>query len=244
MTEKKEKKLPTTQGYRLPVVRTRDDVDALTHLSDEEKALAKSNLRWVMPSDGLWLLGSDPEVQALFNVYEQAVQALAFTPEDNIAMPFSPCMLMAMTIARCFRAEWVADAVSDTSAKVVGNLQKKNATHQHLAMLGFPDWHGWSDEQRLTIKFTEACYENNMTDDLFAQAMKTWGQKKLLRYLLYYGFVYQNALFQNVFKLRFEDWSGWMDASDVEISNRQTANIMKDLHKMYTSLAENDNFFD
>ncbi|MBT8340780.1 MAG: hypothetical protein KJP07_12265, partial [Desulfatitalea sp.] len=73
MGQEKTAQTKQPKGIRLPIVRTAADIDKLPHLSDEEKALAKANLKKVAPSDGWYLLGNNPELQWFWQLIELAL---------------------------------------------------------------------------------------------------------------------------------------------------------------------------
>ncbi|MBT8340506.1 MAG: hypothetical protein HKP58_01840 [Desulfatitalea sp.] len=134
----------TPKGCQLPVVRTEADIDALTNLSQEEKAMAKDNLKWVMPSDGLWLLASDPELQALFDVYELGCEVLL--APDSQFIPFGPLNLICNAVGQYTGSEWVAATGAETTARLIDMFEKEDASHQRLGMVFFPDSACWTDE--------------------------------------------------------------------------------------------------
>ncbi|MBT8340507.1 MAG: hypothetical protein HKP58_01835 [Desulfatitalea sp.] len=78
-----------------------------------------------------------------------------------------------------------------------------------------------------------------MSDELFDQALKTWGEKKTLRHILFVGFAFQCAMFQNACKLRWvEEPIEWSDPNMVQHANEQRAIVKESLQALYVSLAE------
>ena len=72
-----------------------------------------------------------------------------------------------------------------------------------LIMLEDPKSEVWTYEDRMAPKFTKACFDNTITDELFEQARSTWGEQKLLRHISLIGFVLYWAILGNVLDMKF-----------------------------------------
>ncbi|MBT8340827.1 MAG: hypothetical protein HKP58_20375 [Desulfatitalea sp.] len=188
------------EGMRFPIICTAADVEALSHLSEEEKAMALENLGKIPGGEGWFLLGNDPELQGFLHLIELSI-AMLLEP-DNQFVPFSPMSLGLSEVARQAGCEYTAGAMGVCTASAIGTwVADKDSYHSQMGMLDFPDSALWTDEQRMTIKFVRACLENKMTDELFDQALKTWGEKKILRHIVWLGFAHMWAMIMNTAKL-------------------------------------------
>ncbi|MBT8341475.1 MAG: hypothetical protein KJP07_15825, partial [Desulfatitalea sp.] len=174
---------------RLPYIHTEKDIENMDHLNEEEKALAKKSLKKTTPTDTLFLLLNDPELQALFQVNERAIESLL--APDYQAQAYSPMTLMCLEVARLTNCEFMLgnfSLICDTSAKSQPDIRPAMGAPL-LSMLGCPDADCWTDEQRLSIKFANACHKHSMSEALFQEALKTWGKKKTLRHIYFIGVV-------------------------------------------------------
>ncbi|MBT8342284.1 MAG: hypothetical protein HKP58_18295 [Desulfatitalea sp.] len=189
------------QGARLPMARTDADIDALTHLTDAEKAVAKKNQKRVPPSDGWFLLGNDPELQAIARIDE--IASIVLLEPDTQMIPGGPMNLMCLIVARHFGNEWMFAAMAKVAVNMAKATGQKDFDPVQFGMLDFPDSMIWTDVQRLTIKFTHACLNNTMTDELFEQAREIWGEKRILRYIRWMSYVQFWAMVQNACNLKW-----------------------------------------
>ncbi|MBT8342114.1 MAG: hypothetical protein KJP07_19080 [Desulfatitalea sp.] len=186
MTEDSPKQ---TKRPRLPYIHTNADIDNMSHLSEEEKALAKKSLKKTTPTDTLFLMLNDPELQALFQVNERSIESLL--APDYQAQAYSPMTLFCLELARLTKCEFMLGnfaLIAATSVKSQSDLRPALGAPL-LAMLGCPDSDCWTDEQRLSLKFVRACHEHSMPEELFNEALETWGKKKTLRHIYFIGLV-------------------------------------------------------
>ena len=189
-------------GYRLPVIDKDASVLSLPHLSNEEKILGLENLHKIPPSDGWYLLGSDPELQAFLSIMEKGI--LRLLQSDSQFNPGSPMSLSCLQIAKNSRFEWMATVMSHISVKGIELWKKEDFSPENLGLLDFSNSGLWTEEQRLTLEFTKACQKNTMTDELYEQAKDAWGEKGILRLMMWFGFVRIWAILQDIMKVRFE----------------------------------------
>lgn len=198
-------------GWRLKPVMTDAEVDALTHLTSEEKEKAKLTLTrgFTAGNDGWSLMGNDPELQAVVRVFEQCVISLLGGDADEglvdyAGIPFAPMNLICWEVARFCDADWMIGLSSSLTARGMENMPNPENDAALLGVLAFPDSPLWNDEQRLVLKFVNACLANTMTDELYGEAQKTWGEKKILRMIAFIGFAQMWANLQNVVNLTWE----------------------------------------
>ncbi|NNJ99961.1 MAG: hypothetical protein HKP58_06065, partial [Desulfatitalea sp.] len=104
------KRTKQQEGIRLPMARTDADIDALSHLSEAEKAAAKENQKRVPPSDGWLLLGNDPQLQAIARIDEIATVVLL--EPDTQMIPGGPMNLICLEVARHMGNEWMFAAMA------------------------------------------------------------------------------------------------------------------------------------
>ena len=55
-------------------------------------------------------------------------------------------------------------------------------SREQMAVLHTPESGVWDEEERLTLQWTKAVMDRQVTDELFARAQKMWGTKQMLRY--------------------------------------------------------------
>ncbi|MBT8340684.1 MAG: hypothetical protein HKP58_11250 [Desulfatitalea sp.] len=192
-------------GPRLPYIRTEEDVDnKLSHLSKEDQALAKENVTKGPPSDASYILGTDPQLQAIFVLFERGVEGL-LRPEYQM-IPGSLMNILCRVIARITRNEWYQQAFDIAAIGAIPlwneNDTKKQAQYLKLGMLDAPDSDVWTEEESLMIKFTTACMTYTMTNEIYDMALETWGEKKLLRYMFFIGFVQTNMMMSTALDMR------------------------------------------
>lgn len=190
-------------SFRLPVIKTPADVKKLKDLDKGETALGLENLKKIPPTDGWYILGSDPDLQAFWQIWERHL--LALLSPDMQAVPFSPINLMAHEVARISENDYLIGIFRQLTAVNIADFNKTNPDEDYtkLGLLEYPDSQVWSAEERLALKFTQATLENSMTDELFQEARNTWGDKMTLRYISWIGYVYQWAILENVLGMTF-----------------------------------------
>ncbi len=232
---------PNADKFRLPVIKTPADVEKLTHLDAEEKALALENLKKIPPTDGWYILGSDPDTQAFWQIWERQLTSLLYP--DMQAIPFSPMNLITLEVARHSGNDYLIGLIRQVTAVTIADFKKPYDNYTKLAMLEYPDSDIWTVEERLALKFTRACLENTMTDELFAQARETWGDKMVLRYISWIGYVYQWAILENVLGMRFEPQSmsfpsGAMSPEAIDSITLKIKPTKMEVRKFWNSLFE------
>ncbi|MBT8340826.1 MAG: hypothetical protein HKP58_20370 [Desulfatitalea sp.] len=222
---------------RMRIVKTPEDVEALSHLNDEEKVMARENLGKIPGGEGWNLLGNDPKLQGVLHMFELTVQELL--KPDLQFVPFGPMNMACIEVARHMKCEWQAGALSVCTASAIGTpISKEDCFHSQMGVLDFPDSKLWTDEQRMTIKFIRACLNNKMTDELYSQAHATWGQKKLLRIIAWIGFCHMWAMFINAAKVSWPKMhvAPMPNASLMDAYHSHTAKVWQDLQEVWASV--------
>ena len=171
---------------RLPSVRTPADVDKLK-LGKEEKALAKENLKRVPPTDGWWIMGSSPDIQAMWQMVERWLLSSMY-PEFQ-AVPLSPTNLMTIMVSKYNDSEYAVGLLNNYTIRAVDALGMEEEILTKLHMLDYPESEIWSEEESLIIRFTNAAMDRNVSDELYKEAQKAWGDEKILQYVSWMGFV-------------------------------------------------------
>lgn len=224
--------------FRLPVISKPADVQALSHLNAEEKAMALENLKMVPPTDGWWVLGNDPELQALWQMEERINTSLLYP--DMQVVPGSPMNLITLIIARRSGNEYLQGILASYSVSAIQSFGKDDDALTRLNMLNHPDSDIWTVEQRICIKFTNAVVDNTMTDQLFNQAKGIWGEKKLLRHLSWITFVEGWAKILNTMDFKYEASmrppKGIMGPKAVEAITTKMKNTKTEMWKFWRTL--------
>ncbi|MBT8340499.1 MAG: hypothetical protein HKP58_01875 [Desulfatitalea sp.] len=228
MTKNANERSKQPKGIRLPILRNDADIEAMSHLSEAEKAAAKDNLKRVPPSDGWLMLENDPEMQAVANIYENAL--IGLLAPDFQGTSGSPMNLICHEVARLTGCEWMAALLA--KGAITSPLSKEYWDPAQLAMLPYPDSALWNEEQRLALKFIDACVTNSMTDELFAQAREVWGEKRLLRHIFFIGYAHTWAMVENACNLTYTPV-----VSDAKIAPDETEKLgIDDVQKGLRSL--------
>ncbi len=187
--------------FRLPRIRTPADVESLTYLDEEERALALGNLKRIPLSDGWAIVGNDPELQAFWHLMER--EYIALSEGDMQAIPFGHMNLMAMETARLAGSDYIFGLFSALTVRQLEPMNMPAQDARKLAVLDFPDSELWNDDERLILKFTKATVQNTMTDELFEQSLAAWGEQKLLRSIGWIAFVNMHSMVANVTGMKF-----------------------------------------
>ncbi|MBT8342534.1 MAG: hypothetical protein HKP58_06040 [Desulfatitalea sp.] len=193
-------KATNSAAPRMPMVKTPADVEALSSLTEEEKALALDNLKKVPLSDGWALMGNDPELQAFMHIIEQ--QATALLDGDFQCAPLTPMNLVTLEAVRRSGNDYMKTLFFAITAVELREFNKEE-DYPKLGLLDDPDCSLWTEEERLVLKFAQAVLDNKMTDELFSQARTAWGDKKLLRLFFWMGYVNLWGLLNNMLNIKF-----------------------------------------
>lgn len=189
------------KAFRLNQIRTSADVEALSHLDADEKALGKALLRKIPDSHGWAILGNDPELQALWHTMERVYMGLF---ESFQGVPLGAMNLIALETSLYAGSDYVYGLFATLTARQMAAYNMPVDYYGKLAVVGSPDSPMWTDEERLVLEFTRASLENRMSDELFEQARETWGEKRLLRTLAWMSYVQMWSNVSNVLDLKFD----------------------------------------
>ena len=193
--------------FRMNSIKSPAHVKALKNLSSDDKKLALENLKRVPPTDGWWVLGNSPDVQAMLQMNERWLLSTLY-PDSYQGVAFSPTNIMTILVCRHFNHEYGEGLLAAVTAGVI-NAQGEDAQSitrdmTKLQMLDYPDANFYSPEESLTIKFTNAALNTDMTDELFLEARKTWGDQKTIGYLAWIGFISQMVIIMDAAGLEYD----------------------------------------
>lgn len=179
-------------AFRLPVVKNEADFDALPHLSDEEKEMGKKNLNRLAPSDGWYMLGNDPELQAFWAMVER--ESIALLYPDFQVIPFSPMNLVTLVVAKKANSVYQYGSLAAFTAAQVLPYGLPEEALLKLPFIDLPDSGLWEKEEVLAIKLAMGCVDLDIPKELFQEALETWGPQKTLRLISWIGVVFQWAM--------------------------------------------------
>lgn len=182
-------------GLRLPLLDSAAAIAAAPNLTAEEKEMAIGNLNRCPPNDAWYLLNHEPKLVAVMQIWGTCFMELL---DDAPGIPGKPGQWMAFEAARFMNCEFMA-AILSTSAVNTGEVCGNH--NAQLGILDFPDSKLWTDQQRLAIKFARAVLEGSVSDDLYAEAVEAWGEKKIMSYILMLGWDMIWAMLANTFNL-------------------------------------------
>ena len=97
----------------------------------------------------------------------------------------------------------VGDECLSTSIQAGNGTSVPGFKPHHYALMQFPESEVWSDEQRLMLRWSRAVIDNTMTDELWADAVKAWGEKMTLRYIQFLGYFWAGGLRNRTLKLTY-----------------------------------------
>jgi hypothetical protein len=190
------------QEFRLPLIRTPADVETSPDLSADEKTLALENIkRGNVDSDGWAILDNDPKLLTLWDIVGNYYSALLYP--DSVVVPFGPRNLIALEVSRRSGNDYMLGFFSNLVTNQMAPYKQPASAASKLAMLDHPESKVWTQDERLVLIFTRACFENTMTDELFAQARAKWGEKQLLRYIAWMGYVQSWTLIANATGMKY-----------------------------------------
>ena len=190
-----------TPKFRLPEIKTPADIDALKHLTPEEKAYGKTVLKKIPDSHGWVVMGNDPELQALWHLMEREYTALL--EGDFQGIPYGPMNLIALETSRRSGNQYMYGLFATLNVRQIEAFGLPKDDVAKISLSGDPDAGVWSKEERLTIRFTHAVLDRKMSDELFAEARATWGEKRLLRLFAWINYVDMWARLSEMLNMRF-----------------------------------------
>ncbi len=172
---------------RLPMVFTPEEVDKLDFMSEEQKELAKKNLKMIPVSKGWSSLACNPDIQAIWQVMEREMTSLY---GDMQATPFNFMFFANALIAKATHDEFsygfmfssFVDSIHDFGLGYEGQVK--------LHMLDFPDCDCWTEDERLCINFINAVIKFQMTDEIMQQAIDAWGEDQVVLNMSWLGYVW------------------------------------------------------
>lgn len=174
--------------FRLPQVITPADVDKLSHLNDEEKEFGKMMLKKIPSSHGWFVIGNDPELQALYHLQEREITALL--EGDFQAIPFGPMHLSALEASRIGDSDYVHGLFALLTARQIDAFGLHPDSIAKISLTKNPGAALWSDEERMVLQFTQAVMAGGkMSDELYEEIKGAWGEKRMLRMFTWVNFV-------------------------------------------------------
>ncbi|MBT8341477.1 MAG: hypothetical protein KJP07_15835, partial [Desulfatitalea sp.] len=187
--------------FRLPEIKTPADVEAMSHLSKEEKELGIKNLKKIPESDGWAIMGNDPELQVFWHIMEREYTALL--QGDFQGVPFGPMNLLSLVAAKKSGSDYLYNFFAALTVRQIEAYPQSPDNAAKLAVLDSPDSELWRDEERMILKFAWASINNEMTDELFEEAREAWGEQRLLRNLAWLSYVSMWSMVANVLDIKF-----------------------------------------
>lgn len=199
-------------GHRFPLIISPEGFEALSYLSDDEKALGAEMLRVaatdiegveqppdhaaVQAHNPSLLLQSDPELFKNVMTFYDGFGKLVVGMDNDEIMATTGADGHKATDTEDLRRYHTSIFMVAKLAQLTGDefMVRMSATNpalklsrQQLGLLDQPQSSVWNDEERLILEYTEAVYNRTVSDELFARAEEFWGRKQLLRYSLWIG---------------------------------------------------------
>ena len=204
---------------RIDLVRTAADLEDRGYLDDEERAVGRELIDWfeqnyyttVTNTMAMWL--NDPKFAKAYHFeYHghllELCQELQRDPKKtgSYVMPGSVMQLLFLSVAKHYHWTWGMGAIATAAPHVDG------FDAEQIFMLDFPESEIWTEEQRLALSFAQAVLTQQVTDELMAEALETWGPKLTIRYLGLIGSLTSQAMFMSAFNVA----GRWNDAPGSE----------------------------
>jgi len=183
---------------RVKPLRTVKDVEEVSYFSDEDRRVAISLLTRSLdvyqnqPTIGVCCAMHEPQSTAAKFAYGEALERLCNNKglERHTTQGSLHWILMLIAF-RAVNDENLVGALSQ------GNLRSgaiPGFKPHHVAMIDFPDSEVWNPEQRLMIRYANALNNDAVTDELWAEVVRTWGVQKAIRYIYIMGHYRTTAL--------------------------------------------------
>ncbi len=172
---------------KLEQLKTMDDFNRAPHLTDEERRIAAINMTKIPPTEQYCALENDPELAAFWRMTEMEVSELL--KPDFQMMPFSEMNLLTLVVTMRSGVEAQAALFAAYTGSSVGSWGMTTIDAAKLGLINFPDSEVWTPAERLTIKFANALLDYDMPEELWSEALETWGPQKTLRYITWLNVV-------------------------------------------------------
>jgi hypothetical protein len=176
---------------RLKPLYTKEDVDAVPHFDEEDKQAALGKLlRSVknynnQPTITVGVGVHDPKGAAAVGRYSDVLRPLVTpTPRDGHTVGGTILNLLVMSVHKHTKDECLLGGL----ARFAAERHVPGFKVHHYALMEFPESEVWNPEQRLMLRYAKAVLEGTMTDELWSDAVKTWGVKMCLRYIQFIGY--------------------------------------------------------
>jgi len=180
---------PEPRPPRVKPIRTVADVDAISYFDDEEREIARTTmLRRIElynnpPTIGVACAMHDPKGANAKFKYGEAINALMDNYDMNRhTVPGTLLNLLIVSVMRHVGDEFLVGALAAGHGKVAPGFK-----HHHYMLMDYPESEVWNAEQRLMIRYAKGFLNNDVTDELWDEAVKTWGVKMSLRYIQFAG---------------------------------------------------------
>lgn len=181
---------------RLKPLRTPEDIAAVPYFDDEEREIATKALLRRMelynnpPTIVVAVAIHDPKgAAAKFRYGEEMTALLNNRGLIRHTVPGSILNLLILSVALHERDEYLVGALSSGHGDLAPGFKR-----HHLMMMDYPESEVWSPEQRLMLRFAKGILTNGVTDEIWDEAVKTWGVKQTLRYIQYAGHFWTTAV--------------------------------------------------
>ncbi|MBT8341205.1 MAG: hypothetical protein HKP58_07815 [Desulfatitalea sp.] len=198
----------SASAQRMPSIMNKDDFEALTHLSEEERARGIDTMSKITLNPAWGILGSDPDLQRLMHMLQTGLVTL-LSPDTQFR-PGSPMNLIAIEVARRYGCEWQLSALCEIAYRngESDEWKDENFSSSALGVLDHPESQLWNEEQRLTLRLVDAILENDWTDELVKEAREMWGDKKFLRLIMWVAYCLAWPMIIQMANMPFAPFSG------------------------------------
>ncbi len=188
-------------GYRLPLLDSEEKIDALDYLDEGQKTFAKENLPKVPLTDGWRMLGNNPDVQALWQIIERDLTSLM---EDMQGRPFHFMWFTNLLVEAKLKDLYGCAVTRSGSVSTVYDHGYGYDGLVKLMMIDFPEADCWNDEERLCINFINAFLDGTMTDELFQEAIDTWGESRVVLHMSWICYIYSMTMMLRSLNMKWD----------------------------------------
>lgn len=205
----KKEKVP--RPPRLKPIWTQEDIDSIPYFDADEKQLAVEKLLRSVRKYGNQATITvatgihDPRGAMATARYGDVLSELMIDgkPETRHVIGGTVLNLLVLTVMKHCKDESLIGSLARGGAGLAKGYEVKGFKRHHLMMMEYPDSEVWSKEQRLMLLWARAVLDDKMTDELWQEAVDTWGVKMCMRYLQFTGYFWTACMRNRVLKVPY-----------------------------------------
>jgi hypothetical protein len=196
---------------RLKPIWTKEDIDSIPYFDEEERQLAVQKLLRSIRKYGNQATITvatgihDPKGAMATAHYGDVLGDLVIDgkPETRHVIGGTLLNLLVITVMKHCGDESLLGSLARGGAGLAKGYEVEGFKRHHLMLMDFPNSEVWSREQRLMLLYARAVLDGTMTDELWQDAVRTWGVKMCLRYIQFTGYFWSACVRNRVLKVPY-----------------------------------------